>query len=114
MGPGYLPILLSWLLGGLGLIIAARGVSVSGPRLQRWAWRPLAALTGSILVFAALLERCGLIVTLVATVAVAGLAVPGGRVLHLLLLGVGLAAMSVALFVHLLGLPIQVLPRMFE
>ena len=113
MGPGYMPVLLSYLLGGIGIAVAARGVTVAGPKLESWAWRPLLALTGSILVFAALLERAGLIITIVATVLAAGLAQPGGRVLSAVLLGVGLAAMSVALFVYLLGLPIPIKPGVF-
>jgi len=111
MGPGYLPTLLSWLLGALGLAIMVRGLVVSGPRLAQLAWRPLLALTGSLLVFAALLERGGLIAAVVASVVVSSLAAPGARAIPVVILGVVLAAGSAALFFWLLNLPLILWPR---
>lgn len=111
MGPGYLPTLLSGLLGALGVAIAVRGVAVGGPRLEPWAWRPLLALTCSLLVFAALLERGGLIAAVLASVAVSSLAAPGARAIPVITLGVVLAAGSAALFFWLLNLPLILWPR---
>ena len=110
MGPGYVPMLLSWLLLGLGAIIAGRGVAFAGPRLERWAWRPLLTLTVAILIFALLLERAGLVLAILVAVGVSSLAAPAARVLPVLLLGAVLAAMSTALFFYLLGLPLVVWP----
>jgi len=110
MGPGYLPTVLSWLLGGLGLLIAGRGFTIAGPRLERWYWRPLIALTLSLLVFAGLLERAGLVIAILAAVAVSSFAAPRPRIVPVLVLAVVLAAACAALFKYLLGLPIVLMP----
>ncbi len=110
MGPGYLPTVLSWLLGGLGLIIALRGFTIDGPALAAWAWRPLIALSASLIAFALLLERGGLVIAIIVTTQVASLATPHHRPLSTFLLGVVLSAMSAALFIGLLGLPLTIWP----
>jgi Tripartite tricarboxylate transporter TctB family len=116
MGPGYVPRSLAWVLGGLGVIVAARGFTMAAPAdghsLTEWAWRPLLALTFSILVFAFLLERAGLVICIMVTVAIAGLAVAGIRPLQSLLLGAFLALMSALLFVVALGLPLRLWPEL--
>jgi hypothetical protein len=110
MGPGYLPTLLSWLLGGLGLMIAARGFTIDGPRLERWYWRPLIALTLSLLVFAALLERAGMLIAIFAAVAVCSFAAPRPRLAQVLAVAVVLSIGCALLFKYLLGLPLVLLP----
>ena len=112
MGPGYLPVVLSCLLGGLGLIIAARSLAIQGPRLQSWAWRPLLTLTCALLVFAALLERGGLALSVLASVAVSSLAAPGARALPVLALALVLAVGSAGLFIFVLNLPLILWPRL--
>jgi hypothetical protein len=115
MGSGYVPRTLAWILGGLGVIVAARGFLTDPPPdtppLSEVAWRPLLALTLSILVFAVLLERVGLAICVVVTVLVAGLAAPGKRLLQSLAVGLALAALSVVLFIIGLGLPIRAWPE---
>ncbi|MSO76541.1 MAG: tripartite tricarboxylate transporter TctB family protein [Alphaproteobacteria bacterium] len=115
MGPGYVPRALAWILGGLGVIVALSAFTADAPAdvppLTEWAWRPLLALTASILVFAFLLERAGLVICIVVTVGVAGLAAAGIRPIQSLLLGGGLALMSALLFVVGLGLPLRLWPE---
>ena len=41
MGPGFFPIILSWLIIGLGVIVGARGFAVRGPRIEAVPWRPI-------------------------------------------------------------------------
>jgi len=110
MGPGYLPTVLSYLLGFLGLIIAVRGLTVDGPKLERWAWRPLIALTCALVLFALLLQSAGLVAAIVVTTFAAGFAAPGLRPIPSLALAVILSVLSVVLFVWLLGLPLLVWP----
>ena len=112
MGPGYLPTVLCYLLGFLGLIIALRGLAIDGPRLESWAWRPLFALTGGQIAFATLLERGGLCVAIVATIVISCFAAPGIRWVQTLLLGVLMSALSIVLFVWLLGLPLTIWPEL--
>ncbi len=111
MGPGYLPTVLCWLLGFLGLIIALRGFTIDGPALQSWAWRPLFALTAGQIVFAALLERAGLVAAIIATIAVSSMAAPNVRWVSTLLLGVVMSVLSTILFIWLLGLPLTIWPN---
>jgi hypothetical protein len=112
MGPGYLPTVLSWLLGGLGVLVALRAVTVDGPRLEGWAWRPVLALTVSLLVFAGLLQRAGLVAAIFAAVAVASFAAPKPRPLPVLLLAAVLAAGCSLLFKQVLGLPLVLWPQL--
>jgi hypothetical protein len=110
MGPGYVPVALSCLLGALGLLIAGRAFTIDGPRLEPWAWRPVLALTIALVVFALLLETAGLVVAIIVTTVVSAFAAPGVRVLQVLVLGVLLAILSTLLFAWLLGLPLIVWP----
>lgn len=111
MGPGYLPVALAWVLGGLGVLIAARGFLIDGPKLEPWAWRPLIALCAALVAFALTLQRGGLVVAIVTATAVSSLAAPGAKPVPTLLLGLGLSALSTVLFVWLLGLPLTVWPE---
>jgi hypothetical protein len=112
MGPGYLPTLLSWILGGLGVLVLMRAVTVDGPRLEGWAWRPVLTLTFSLLLFAALLQRAGLVVAIFAAVAVASFAAPRPRLVPVLVLCVVLATGCSALFKYVLGLPLVLWPQL--
>ena len=111
MGPGYVPRVLSWALGIMGVIIAGQAFTVDGPGLEGWAWRPLAALTVSVLVFALLLERAGLVITIIATVVIARFAAPGTKPGSVLVLAGILAIGSLALFSYGLGLPLRAWPE---
>ncbi|MSP29173.1 MAG: tripartite tricarboxylate transporter TctB family protein [Acetobacteraceae bacterium] len=111
MGSGFVPVWLARLLGLIGLIVAARAFTIDGPKLEIWAWQPLIALTCSIMVFAFLLERAGLAIAVMITVAVSRVAAPGIKFLEVLMLGGVLAAGSVALFTYGLGLPLRAWPE---
>jgi hypothetical protein len=114
MGSGYVPRTLAWILGGLGVIVAVRGFTTDSTAehlgLSEWAWRPLFALTASLLVFAFLLERAGLVICVLVTVIVTGFAAPRIPLIQSLIVGTALAAGSVALFVLGLGLPLPTWP----
>ena len=115
MGPGYVPRMLTWILGALGLLVTARGFTTDQPAgagsLTEWAWRPLLALTAAILVFAFLLEWAGLVICVLVTVAVSGLAAEGIKPLQSLAVGAVLAVMSSVLFVLGLGMPLRLWPE---
>ena len=111
MGPGYLPTVLSWTLGGLGVLIALRGFTIDGPKLESWAWRPLIALCAALISFALLLQGAGLVIAIFITTAVASLAAPGSRPVPVLALAAVMSVLSSVLFVWLLGLPLLILPE---
>lgn len=110
MGPGYLPTVLSWILGGLGVLIGLRGFTIDGPKLEAWAWRPLIALCASMVAFALLLQGGGLVVAIFVTSAIASLAAPGARPVPVIALSAVMSVLSSILFVWLLGLPLTILP----
>ena len=78
MGPGYFPWLLSLLLGGLGLAVMAGAMTPRATieRLQRWDWKRLGWVVGSVALFAATLQPLGLVLALVLLVVVSSMASP--------------------------------------
>lgn len=64
MGPGYFPTVLSCLLMGFGVMALLRGVRRQGAALGAFAWKQSAKVLCSIVAFAFLLPRAGLIVAL--------------------------------------------------
>ena len=110
MGPGYFPVVLSWLLIGFGGLIAVRGALTQGEALTKWYWRPLVMVLLSFVVFAILIDRAGLIAAGLASVVVGTAGGPDFRWREAALLAVGLTASAVALFIYALGLPMTLWP----
>lgn len=113
MGPGFFPMVLGWLLVGLGGLVAIlsfrRTVHAFAP--PPFAIRPFAAILLAVAGFALLIERIGLVVTTVIVIVVAAWANSGFRLRSALLLGAVLAALSWLVFVVALKMTIPVLPR---
>ena len=76
----------------------------------RPGFRPVLSVTGSVLLFALLIERAGLVPAVAVTAVVASLGSPGVSVREALLLAAALAAGMSLLFVGLLGQPFALLP----
>ncbi|MBM3490212.1 MAG: tripartite tricarboxylate transporter TctB family protein [Alphaproteobacteria bacterium] len=110
MGPGYFPRLVCWVLAGFGLLLAARGLLAGGPPLETWAVRPLLLVSAAIAAFGLLLERLGLVVAVLALVALSRAGGREGRPVEAALLAIGLAVFCVSLFVWLLGMTPPVWP----
>jgi hypothetical protein len=105
MGPGYFPILLSWVIVGVGVIVAFKALTVEGPRIQPIQFRPILVILAAILAFGYLIDRLGLAITAVLLTIVAGFARRDVNMLETLLLGVGLALFAVVVFVYGLSQP---------
>jgi hypothetical protein len=110
MGPGYFPLVLSWLLVGFGGFIAARGALIEGEELTRWYWRPLVMVLLSFLVFAALIDRAGLAPAAFFSIVVGAAGGPDFRPREAVVLAACLTAGAVALFIYALGLPMKLWP----
>jgi putative tricarboxylic transport membrane protein len=110
MGPGFVPKLLCWSLIGMGAAVLA--AAIIGPReaMERWQVRPLAAVLASVLVFAALIDRHGLIAATIGMVLTAAVGSTETRWLETAILALALAAVSVLIFIKVLGLTMKVLP----
>jgi Tripartite tricarboxylate transporter TctB family len=63
LGPGSFPFGVSILIVLLGGFIAVNGILKDGQPLERWSWRGLVFILGSICVFAATIRPLGLLVS---------------------------------------------------
>lgn len=112
MGPGYFPIVLGSILVAIGVALAAKSLwqrrSQLVPSLHL---RPVAALTASILSFAALLDRAGLVAACIVSVIVASLASRESRLWETALVAVFMAGLSALVFVYLLRMPMSIWGR---
>lgn len=109
IGPGLAPRLLAIILCGLGALLMVRAHWSREPFDADIAWRPLLLVTTSIVAFALVLDRAGLLVAILAAVLVAGPAAAGNTLLSVTVSGAALAAFSWALFVKALKLSIPLL-----
>src|SRR5262245_39899901 len=100
MGPGYFPTLLGVILTLFGICIFARGIWTGAPCQGRWAWKPLALITLSIVLFGFLMERFGLVPAIVAVFLVSALAGHEFRFTETLLLTLVVGAFAVGVFFY--------------
>ena len=106
MGPGYFPVLLGGILAALGVAIVGRALlSGESAPLPRIPIRPLLLVTLSVLAFALLLGRFGLVPAIVATVLVSCFGGHEFRWREVAALAVFLVAASILIFHIGLGLP---------
>jgi hypothetical protein len=115
MGTGYVPRLLCWILVALGALIVLQGYREYQVTRETGvgvfaAWRGLIFVTGSLVAFALALETLGLVVSIGLLVGIGALAGADLRLIETVVAGVVLAAMSWAIFVVGLGLPLPVWP----
>lgn len=110
MGPAYFPLLVSGALAILSLIMIVRSFVHAEPEVGRFEFRPLLAILFAFLVFAALIDKAGLLISIFAQLAVAHFATPQTRWLETLLFAVGLAIFSMVVFVVLLKMPVALFP----
>jgi hypothetical protein len=115
MAPGDFPTALGAILGLFGVFLMARGVgwpeSAGAP--VAWGWRPVSCIVASMLLFAFLLPRLGLVPALVAMFFAAA---AGGREFRwgeVLVLTTVMTTLAVGVFVYLLKLPFQLVPGVY-
>src|SRR3954467_14131665 len=90
MGAGYVPLALSIILSGLGLVVLVRGVLRGAAPMTGWHARPVCFVVASALVFGLTIEVTGLVVSVFLTVLTAAGALPVWRRLEVFGLAVGL------------------------
>jgi putative tricarboxylic transport membrane protein len=110
-GPGTAPRLFAAILAALGLAVAAVGVLLDGPRIEKYKIRgPLLVIIG-ISIFAALIRPFGLIIATYLAFVVSNSGSKEVRWIECLLAGVVMTAFCWLLFVVLLNLPFQLWPQ---
>ena len=106
MGPGYFPVMLSYLIVALGLIVGARGLTIDGPPIERIQLRPIFFVTASILLFGLVINEIGLAITTVTLTIVAAYGRRDVNLIETIVLGAGLALFTIAVFVYALKQPL--------
>ncbi len=104
MGSGYVPRMLSVILGALGVVIAVRSFFSDGFDIDLGEFRPVVFILGATVAFAALLTTAGLIPALIALVVLSAL---GGRdftLSHVAILSIALALFCYFVFHLAIGM----------
>ena len=74
MGPGYMPMALSWGLILFGVVVGLRSVRVRGPAVEPVVWRTNILILGAIISFAFLIRSTGLAATIFVVTALSAFA----------------------------------------
>jgi len=115
MGPGYFPLGLAVLLGGFGIASLAVAFTRDGTPVGAIAWKPLALITLSVVLFAVLLKPLGLAGALTVMILTAASASSEFRFDPKALIGIVLFVTFCCLvFRVLLGMPVPVLGTWFR
>jgi len=110
LGTGVFPRILCWCLVGSGAIVMVKALLVNGPKLTPWAWRPVLMISLATVAFALLIDRAGLVVTMLVTMGLTALGTPETRWREFVAFAVIMLVIGVGLFVWGLGMPVRVLP----
>ena len=100
MGPGYLPIVLSWGLIIFGIIVGLLAMTLQGPRIEPVAWRAVILTLGAIVAYAFLIQWAGLAPAVFAITVVSALASNESKWKEVVVLGTCLAIFCVLVFIY--------------
>ena len=112
MGPGYFPTVLGGLMTLLGVIIGIGGVSkkAAALRVDRFDWKIMALLLVAVALFAVMLPRLGMVVSVITLVLLSSVASHEFRLRDTLISIVVLLFIAYGVFVWGLELQFPVLP----
>ena len=105
MGPGYFPLALSVLLGCIGAFLVGRAFTGENERAPAVAWRGLAVVCLSAIVFAVLIRPAGFAIAVGASAAFIAVASRQMNVAQVLVLTAAIVAFCWLVFIKGLGLP---------
>lgn len=107
MGPGYFPLLLTGLLGLLGVIVLINGLRFPGEMPSGIAWRGLIILTVSVVFFGFAVRPLGFMPAVIISVFLSALASQKFRLTTALSITAVMAVFAWAVFIKGLGLPLS-------
>lgn len=113
-GTGVLPHILAWCLIGTGALLWVKAAFTDSPRLTAWAWRPAIMITLATVAFALLVDRLGMVVTMIVSMTLAALGTPETRWREYILFALIMLVIGVVVFIYGLGMPIPILPKDFS
>lgn len=115
MGPGYFPTAVALLLTAVGVAIVVRSFFRQGELIDRFAWKPMLLVLGSICAFGILINRAGLVLAAVVLVLGCAAASERFRIGWLPVLGMAaLIAFCVIVFVIGMGIPMPLIGPWFS
>jgi len=112
MGPGFFPVVLGWVLAGLGVLILLPALRRAGEPVK-FELKPLIVIVSAVAIFGFTLRPLGLVLATMLTVALAAAADRNFSPLGRVVLPVVLAAMIWLVFRVGLGMNLPVWPRGF-
>jgi putative tricarboxylic transport membrane protein len=110
LGTGVFPYILCWCLIGTGAIIGIKALLRGGVPLTAWAWRPVLMIVLATASFALLIDRIGLVVTMVVCMTLAAIGTHETRWKEFAWFTALMVVIAIALFIWGLGMPVKVLP----
>lgn len=105
MGPGYFPRVLAGIFIAFGVYVGLRGLLTSEKVEGVWGWKALAYITASLVAFGWLMERLGLIPSLVVLFFVAALAGHEFKLKEVIILATVMILFAYGVFIYGLGMP---------
>ena len=112
-GTGVLPRILAWCLMGTGALLWVKAAFADSPRLTSWAWRPAIMITLATVAFALLVDKAGLIVTMLVSMTLVALGTPETKWREYVPFALLMIAIGIVVFIQGLGMPIPILPKGF-
>jgi putative tricarboxylic transport membrane protein len=110
-GTGVLPRILSWCLIGTGALLWVKALLSEGPGLTRWAWRPVVMVALATVAFALMIDRFGLVVSMLVSMTLAALGTPETRWREYTAFALIMVVIGVGMFIYGLRMPIPILPK---
>ena len=114
MGPGYFPVMLGGLMCVLGLIVLLGSLTLKGPPVPQFHYRPLLFISIGVVLYGYLMKPLGLMLATAALVYVSAFGGHEFKWKEVTILFVILAAFSWIVFVKGLTLPFPIWPAAFE
>jgi putative tricarboxylic transport membrane protein len=113
-GPGTAPFMFAMALGALGIGVAATGLMIKGPGIDRFYFRGPFFISLSVVVFAWMVRPLGLVIASFLSIMACAGATPESRIVETLIWGAVLTAFCCLLFPVALNLPLQLWPNSWE
>lgn len=111
MGPAYFPTVLGGLLAFLGLVVLFSSVTIGGPRVAAFHYRPLLLLLVANVAYGYLMKPLGLVLATAVLVFISAFGGHEFKWKEVTLLYVFLIVFSVLVFVKALTLPFPIWPE---
>ncbi len=113
MGPGYFPRALGIIMIALGALLSLRALKINGPKIELLSFKPLLIVLGSVVLFALVAPKLGLVVATILLILASSTADREYRWRESMIASVVLAIFTVAAFSWGLKLQLPIWPVFF-